>query len=123
MTRWVWSAALVAALGWASGCVVESRADYADFYEGCDVTSDCIGGADACFLVDWIEGRGRMCSIYCETHDDCPGWSSCWELVGDPEMQSVCYARCDADRDCARGFRCVDAEMGDRLVDSICLPR
>jgi hypothetical protein len=113
---------LPAAILLLSGCIVDGK-DYRAFYESCGSTSDCVGGADACFTVDWIDGRGTMCSMYCDVHEDCPGWSSCWELVGDPTAgQRVCYARCDTDFDCYPGFICVDALSGSTPVDAICMP-
>ncbi len=105
------------------GCFVESRHDYSDFYESCSETSDCRSGADACFLVDWIDGSGRMCSSWCEDDLDCPGWSACYELVGDPRGSSICYGRCESDLDCDVGFLCADAIMDGEVVDAICLPR
>ncbi|MBW2464760.1 MAG: hypothetical protein JRH11_24135 [Deltaproteobacteria bacterium] len=93
-------------------------------YESCVTVDDCNDDADNCFTVAWEVGRsGAMCSSYCSEHADCPGNSSCWELVGDPtEDQRVCYLRCETDLDCGAGFQCVDAEMGGAIVDAICLP-
>jgi len=106
-----------------SGCFFEGGEDLNGFYEDCRSINDCVRSADACYTVDWLDGRGRMCSAYCERHADCPGDSSCWELVGDPAEQSICYGRCISSADCGFGFTCVDALSGETLLDSICLPR
>lgn len=108
----------------AGGCFVESRRDYADFYESCQATSDCRAAADACFFVAWVAGGGgRMCSAYCESDAECPGRSACYELVGDPSGAQICYARCDNDLDCDPSFTCADATSSDgTVIDSICLP-
>jgi hypothetical protein len=108
----------------AGGCFVESRRDYADFYESCQSTSDCRSGADACFVVAWADGRdGRMCSVYCGSDADCPHRGSCFELAGDPSGESICYGRCTSDLDCDSGFTCADATTVDgTVVDAICLP-
>lgn len=105
-----------------TGCFVESRRDYEGFYESCASTADCIASADACFVVDWVDGRGRMCSAWCEVDADCPGWSACYELVGDPAASRICYGRCNSDRDCDLGFTCAEAVMDGEVVDTICLP-
>lgn len=116
------SVALVVA-GALGGCFVESKRHYADYYESCSQTSDCRAGADSCFLVDWIDGRGRMCSSRCDDDSDCPGWSSCYELVGDPSGARICYGRCDTHADCDPAFECTDAIMDGVVVDAICLPQ
>lgn len=107
----------------ASGCFVESRRNFADFYESCEATGDCRSGADSCFLVDWLDGRGRMCSLWCETDADCPSSGACYELVGDPTGARICYRRCRSSSDCGPGFTCADAIMDGEVVDSICLPQ
>ncbi len=91
-------------------------------YESCSA-DPCDDAADECFTVAWEVGRdGTMCSLYCSEHSDCPGNSSCYELVGDPRMERVCFQRCDSELDCPADFQCVNAEMGGGVVDAICLP-
>jgi hypothetical protein len=92
-------------------------------YETCGTADDCEDAADDCFTVAWEAGRdGTMCSLYCSEHADCPGNSSCYELVGDPSMRRVCFRRCDTDLDCPADYQCVNAEEGGAVVDAICLP-
>ena len=92
-------------------------------YQSCTGAADCNATADDCFTVAWQVGRvGTMCSLYCTEHSDCPGNSSCYELVGDPTMRMVCFSRCDSNLDCPSDYECVDAEMGGGVIDSICLP-
>jgi hypothetical protein len=92
-------------------------------YETCGSANDCEGRADDCFTVAWEAGRdGTMCSLYCSEFSDCPGNSACYELIGDPSGDRVCFARCASDLDCPSDYQCVDAEMDGAIVDSICLP-
>jgi hypothetical protein len=102
-----------------SSCTVSRRSA---LYEGCVENNDCTASADACFNIDWIDGRGGMCSVYCANDLECPGDSRCFELVGDPAGTRICYARCFDDLDCDFGFICTDADLGGTIVDSICLP-
>jgi len=104
-----------------AACTTTSRRS--DLYEGCSNGSDCTAVADECFTVDWLEGRGGMCSLYCVDDLDCPGNGMCFELVGDPLESRVCYAPCLDDLDCDLGFLCADAVMGSTVVGAICLPR
>ncbi len=93
-------------------------------YQSCDTKNDCVDTADDCFTVAWDMDHldGTMCSAYCSVHADCPGNSSCYELVGDPTMQRVCFKRCNTDFDCAPDYQCVNADMGMGVIDAICLP-
>ena len=117
MARWLFS--LVLALSFAVGC----QGSGLPLYESCGSAADCDDDADDCFTVAWEVGRtGTMCSAYCSVHADCVGNSACYELVGDPRMERVCFKRCDSDLDCPADAQCVDAEMDGGIVDAICLP-
>ena len=118
MARFLLASALAVAFT-AAGC----QGDKVPLYESCVTADDCDSPADACFTVAWEPGRdGAMCSIYCSEHADCPGNSSCYELIGGPTTDRVCYRRCDTDMDCPSDHQCVNADMGGTVVDAICLP-
>lgn len=92
-------------------------------YSTCDSKDECVPEADACFVIDWIQGRGQMCSLYCDDDSDCFGDARCFELVGDPLPNRVCYARCDTNLDCEPGFVCADTQSGSVDRDDVCLPQ
>jgi hypothetical protein len=129
MARWLLPLAVLVAF--IAGCHGDrtstrscaDRGDCVALYESCASVDQCSVEADECFTVAWEVGRdGTMCSAYCTVHEDCPGNSACYELVGDPSMERVCFKRCDTNLDCPSDHQCVDAEMGGGIVDAICLP-
>ena len=91
-------------------------------YSACDSHDDCVPEADACFEIDWIQGQGLMCSLYCQDDSDCFGDAVCYNLTGDPVDNRICYQRCIDNNDCDQGFTCADALTGSTDRDDICLP-
>ncbi len=64
----------------------------------CETHSDC---SDRC-LVDW---PGGMCTLTCESDDDCPTGSACIDY-----QDGVCLMKCEEDRDCPGGYECDDKD-------------
>jgi hypothetical protein len=90
---------------------------YAETYEDCFATADCVSDRERCVTLANGSGRDEICTLSCSTDLDCPidgrgNGGICSGAGG--TGSSVCLQRCSTDFDCYGSLVC---------AGGACLPR
>ncbi len=108
-------------------CSSDSQCAESDdtIYRECVSSEDCTRAGRQCFdiAVPAESFEGSMCTNSCATDIECEASNgftgACYSLGG---LAAACYPRCDRDKDCNAGNRCISVTLPSGTLDGVCVP-